>query len=76
MGQGQSKRDLVDVKGKRLVSLFREFRQKRGLSRKQASNVLGINWRTIESWEQGRYLPTGLYRERLEQMLKSHPLKS
>jgi DNA-binding transcriptional regulator YiaG len=61
----------TDVEGKSWPTLLREFRRELGLSRRGAAKAWGLSWRTIEGWELGRSEPTGLYRERLEQVFKS-----
>ena len=49
---------------------LRVARKKLGLSRTKAGTTWGIDWRTIEAWEQARHIPTGLYREKIEEILK------
>jgi DNA-binding transcriptional regulator YiaG len=49
---------------------LRAARKKLNLSRPEAGEIWGLNWRTIEAWEQGVIVPRGLYRERLEEILR------
>jgi DNA-binding transcriptional regulator YiaG len=60
-----------DVKEKSYATYLKALRKELGLSRKEAGEAWGLSWRTIETWEQGRREPTGLYRERLEEVLKA-----
>jgi DNA-binding XRE family transcriptional regulator len=59
-----------DVKDEFWSALLREFRREQGLSRREAAKRAGLSWRTWEGWELGRSNPAGLYRERLEKILK------
>jgi putative transcriptional regulator len=50
----------------------RAAREKLGLSRRRFATLLGINYRTLEGWEQGRREPTGAARV-LVAVAASHP---
>ena len=65
-------RNYGDVKDEPVpwAKILREFRKEHKLSRIQAAKAWGLSWRTWEGWELGRSNPAGLYRERLEGVLK------
>lgn len=56
-------------------ALLREFRREHGFSRREAAKRAGLSWRTWEGWELGRSNPAGLYRERLEAILRAEAKK-
>ena len=41
------------------ASDLRAWRQAMNLSRKQAAAAMGVSWRSVEAWEQGRKIPAG-----------------
>ena len=36
---------------------LRAWRRDQGLTRRQAGEVLGVSWRSVEAWELGRKIP-------------------
>jgi DNA-binding transcriptional regulator YiaG len=51
-----------------------EGKGKRGaMNRRQAAEILGISWRSLEAWEQGRRTPRGLVKNLLMSILNNQP---
>ena len=52
-----------------LSERLQSVRSQLGLSQSQAAKAWGINFRTLQAWEQGKRNPSRLALERLEQIL-------
>jgi DNA-binding transcriptional regulator YiaG len=60
----------TDVKKEFWAARLVALRKKLGLSRKAAGEAWRLSPRTLQEWEQGRKQPHGLYREKLEGILR------
>lgn len=58
---------------KSLKKRLKQWRKKRGLVQKQAADILGVNLRTYEGWEQGRPAPEPMALAELERRLAQSP---
>lgn len=56
-------------KPKPLADRLRAYRTARGLSQSEAAAALGVNVRTLQGWESGRFEPKGLALEMLNHKL-------
>jgi transcriptional regulator with XRE-family HTH domain len=54
---------------KSLKKRLKQWRKQRGLVQKQAADILGVNLRTYEGWEQGRPGPEPMKLAELERRL-------
>jgi DNA-binding transcriptional regulator YiaG len=45
-------------------------RKKLGIGQKKAAKAWGFNAVTIQAWEKGRRQPAGLYKQKLERILR------
>jgi DNA-binding transcriptional regulator YiaG len=45
-------------------------RQKLGIGQRRFAKMAGFDDSTVQSWERGRRRPTGLYKEKLESVLR------
>jgi DNA-binding transcriptional regulator YiaG len=62
-----------NIKHQTFRTIVRNWRSARQLSRAEAGRQLGVPYRTLEDWEAGKKIPTGIRRRLLEQMF-SQPL--
>jgi DNA-binding transcriptional regulator YiaG len=53
-----------------IAERIKAARQSLGLSQSQAAKAWKLNTRTLQDWEQGARMPSGLYRERIERILR------
>lgn len=62
--------------GRKIKVELRKWRSMKGLSQRQAADVLGVPKRTLQEWEQGRRSPRGLARfalwEKLKEQARQH----
>ena len=59
-----------------LAEDLRAWRATKGLTREEAAERLGVNWRTLEGWEQGRREPPYLTLDWLLKHARSAPARS
>lgn len=55
---------------KSLSERLKAAREKLGLSQAEAAELWKVNLRTLQSWESGRYAPTGFALAQLDELLK------
>lgn len=55
--------------GKSLKQRLKRWRKERGLVQKQAADILGVNLRTLQGWEEGKPEPKALALAELERRL-------
>ena len=59
------------VMGESLKKKLKKWRKKRGLIQKQAADILGVNLRTLQGWEEGRPEPSPLALSELTRRMES-----
>lgn len=69
--RGYDKRYTADVMNEMIGEILK-LRRVLGLSQEQLSQRLGISWMTIYRWESGKTKPIGLYRKKIERMIKKY----
>jgi putative transcriptional regulator len=55
----QAVREMIEKKGKVVMSPIISARKKSGLSQAEFAKLLGVSVRTLQEWEQGRREPSG-----------------
>lgn len=53
-----------------LPALLKDFRERNKWSQRETAEALGINVRSLQNWEQGRYLPKGFALTALLRLVK------